>query len=82
MRDHEPALALLGGDDGLDVLRRIAATAAAFLELGGTLISEIGEEQGEKATAIFRESGFGDVSIGKDYCGKDRFLTARNTKKE
>ena len=67
---------------GLDVLRRIAAEAMAFLEPDGKLISEIGEEQGERVAAIFRENGFGDVTIGKDYCGKDRFLTARNTIKK
>ncbi len=44
-RDHEARVALDGGADGLDVLRRVAADAARWLEPGGHLLSEIGEEQ-------------------------------------
>ena len=79
VHDYEPALALLGGVDGLDILRRIAASAKEFLEPGGTLISEIGEEQGTNARRLFEENGFAKVVIAKDYSEKDRFLIAVTT---
>lgn len=79
VHDYEPSLALVGGEDGLDVLRRIAASARVFLEPGGTLISEIGEEQGERASELFRKNGFSKVETAKDYSGKDRFIIAMNT---
>ena len=42
VRDHEPALALFGGPDGLDCYRRLLSEAPAFLRAGGGLICEIG----------------------------------------
>jgi len=44
-RDHEPRVALDGGPDGLDVLRRVAAPAADWLAPGGRLLVETGEWQ-------------------------------------
>ena len=42
---HEPAMALAGGDDGLDIVRRILAVAPSHLAAGGGLICEIGEDR-------------------------------------
>ena len=42
---HEPALALAGGDDGMDLVRRIVAGAAAHLSDDGVLVLEIGNER-------------------------------------
>ncbi|MBO4344421.1 MAG: peptide chain release factor N(5)-glutamine methyltransferase [Victivallales bacterium] len=78
VRDYEPALALLGGKDGLDVLRRIAATARDYLLPGGVFISEIGDEQGLAAKQLFEENGFKKVEIRRDYSGKERFAIAVN----
>lgn len=44
-RDHEPRVALDGGADGLDVLRRVAAEAPAWLAPGGSLLVETSERQ-------------------------------------
>lgn len=44
-RDHEAPLALDGGADGLDLLRRVARSARAWLAPGGTLLSETSEPQ-------------------------------------
>ncbi len=49
VRDHEPAVALYGGEDGLDVLRRIARTAAILLRPGGLLAIEHADVQGIEA---------------------------------
>jgi len=56
-RAHEPRAALDGGADGLDVLRRVAAGAAAWLAPGGHLLSETTERQAPVAAAILTASG-------------------------
>jgi release factor glutamine methyltransferase len=56
-RDHEPRFALDGGADGLDILRRVAADAAAWLAPGGHLLIETSEEQAADAAAVFARHG-------------------------
>ncbi|MFJ6845311.1 putative protein N(5)-glutamine methyltransferase [Streptomyces griseoluteus] len=56
-RDYEPAVALDGGPDGLDVLRRVAAGAAEWLAPGGCLLSETSARQAHAATAAFSQAG-------------------------
>jgi release factor glutamine methyltransferase len=56
-RAHEPPVALDGGPDGLDVLRRVAAGAPEWLAPGGHLLIETGERQAALAAAAFAASG-------------------------
>ncbi|HEX5541568.1 MAG TPA: putative protein N(5)-glutamine methyltransferase [Micromonospora sp.] len=56
-RDHEPRVALDGGADGLDVLRRVAASALLWLAPGGHLLIETGEHQAPQAVETFARSG-------------------------
>jgi release factor glutamine methyltransferase len=56
-REHEPATALDGGADGLDLLRRVAAAAPAWLAPGGVLLSETGERQAAAAAAALTAVG-------------------------
>jgi release factor glutamine methyltransferase len=56
-RVHEPRMALDGGADGLDVLRRVAAGAAEWLAPGGYLLIETSERQVPSAAAAFAASG-------------------------
>jgi release factor glutamine methyltransferase len=56
-RDHEPSTALDGGEDGLAVLRRVAAGAVEWLGPGGHLLSEVSEEQAPAAVAALRDAG-------------------------
>ncbi len=56
-RDHEALMALDGGPDGLDVLRRVAAGAPGWLAPGGCLLCETGEEQAPLALEILRGAG-------------------------
>ncbi len=56
-RAHEPLVALDGGADGLDVLRRVAAGAPAWLAPGGYLLIEASERQAAQAAAAFAGSG-------------------------
>jgi len=56
-RAHEPLVALDGGPDGLEVLRRVAAGAPEWLAPGGHLLIETSERQAPQAVAAFAASG-------------------------
>jgi release factor glutamine methyltransferase len=56
-RDHEPLVALDGGADGLDVLRRVAAGASAWLAPGGCLLTETSERQAPAAVQVLADAG-------------------------
>ncbi|MDX6356431.1 MAG: release factor glutamine methyltransferase [Streptomyces sp.] len=56
-RDHEARMALDGGPDGLDVLRRVAAEARDWLAPGGALLFETSEDQAPQAVDIVRAGG-------------------------
>jgi release factor glutamine methyltransferase len=56
-RDHEALIALDGGQDGLDVVRRVAAGARQWLAPGGSLIFETSERQAPDALDIVRAGG-------------------------
>jgi release factor glutamine methyltransferase len=56
-RDHEPHVTLDGGEDGLDVLRRVAAQAAAWLAPGGILLFEATERQAAQAVQAVEDGG-------------------------
>lgn len=74
VRDFEPRLALDGGPDGLDVIRRWARDAHAQLVPGGWVFFEIGQGQGEAAAALFRDAGFEDVAVAEDLAGIPRVV--------
>ncbi|MBP5294191.1 MAG: peptide chain release factor N(5)-glutamine methyltransferase [Lachnospiraceae bacterium] len=77
VRDHEPHTALAGGDDGLQIIRRIAKDAKAYLFPQGQILMEIGDEEGEDVLRLFKEEGYEEPMILKDLAGRDRVLTAR-----
>ncbi|MEU9895972.1 putative protein N(5)-glutamine methyltransferase [Streptomyces phaeochromogenes] len=56
-RDHEPLVALDGGGDGLDVLRRVAGEAPGWLAPGGSLLVETSERQAGPAVEILADAG-------------------------
>jgi release factor glutamine methyltransferase len=57
-REHEPAMALDGGDDGLDVQRRVIAAAPAWLGPGGHLLVETSKRQAPQTADLFARAGF------------------------
>ncbi len=75
IRDHEPRLALDGGGDGLDIVRRIVAEAPGFLSPGGALAMEIGAEQAGAVASLLLARGFRDVRPTKDYGGHERVVS-------
>ncbi|WP_339153310.1 putative protein N(5)-glutamine methyltransferase [Streptomyces sp. F41] len=56
-RVHEPRVALDGGGDGLDVMRRVAADAPRWLAPGGSLLVEASERQRDAAVEVLRGAG-------------------------
>jgi release factor glutamine methyltransferase len=56
-RDHEPLVALDGGGDGLDILRRVTAEAPQWLAPGGFLLVETSERQAPVAAGTFADAG-------------------------
>jgi release factor glutamine methyltransferase len=77
VRDHEPHVALVAGDDGLDVIRRIVAGAAARLAPGGLVALEIGAGQGDSVSRLLSAAGFTEVAVHPDLSGIGRVVEAR-----
>lgn len=65
-RIHEPRLALDGGVDGLDVLRRVIAPAPLWLAPGGSLLVETSERQASRLVEIVARSGLVPRVVGSD----------------
>jgi release factor glutamine methyltransferase len=74
---HEPAVALSPGDDGLLAIRRIVAGAPEHLVAGGALIVEHGYDQEDAVRALFTEAGFTDVTSARDLAGIPRVVGGR-----
>ncbi|MGN6328703.1 MAG: peptide chain release factor N(5)-glutamine methyltransferase [Rhodanobacter sp.] len=74
----EPPTALASGNDGLDDIRRIVATARQHLLPGGWLLFEHGWNQGDAARALLEQAGYTDVFTAQDLEQRDRVSGARN----
>jgi release factor glutamine methyltransferase len=77
VQQYEPRRALDGGDDGLDVLRRVVAGAARLLRPGGWLLVEVGGDQDELLTPFLAAAGFTVASSWYDDDGDLRGVAAR-----
>lgn len=73
--DFEPSLALDGGADGNDILRRLLPWTAAALRPGGGFAFELHETCLEAAAELARQAGFQQVRIVDDLAGRPRVLT-------
>jgi len=73
----EPLLALDGGGDGLDIIRRIVSGAPQFLCPGGILLLEADPRQMERIAALLQQAGFVDINIRRDLSGKERVIRAQ-----
>jgi release factor glutamine methyltransferase len=77
-RDHDPSLALWSGEDGLDAVRVLEATAARLLRPGGWVGFEHADVQGESAPAVLTATGrWREVRDHQDLAGRARYATAR-----
>jgi len=73
--EHEPAIALFGGADGMKAPRLFISTASRLLKEGGFLAIEHHEEQGP-AIADVLSADFTDILLHQDLTGRPRFTTA------
>lgn len=82
VRDYEPMLALDGKEDGLYFYRKLVREAPGYLNRGGTLVFEIGYDQGAAVKTMMEETGFSSVKIKKDLAGLDRMVIGTLTEGE
>ena len=76
VRLFDPAAALYGGEDGLDVVRDVSRRALALLRPGGTLVLEHGELQGESIRDLLAADGWRAPATHRDLLGRDRTTVA------
>ncbi len=79
IKNHEPHIALCGGEDGMDSIREIIRGACKGLRKGGWLIFEHHHDQSERALKYLIENGFDQVDFQKDLEGVRRFAMGRLT---
>lgn len=77
VRDHEPRVALDGGEDGTQAISTILADVGDHLLPGGRVLLEIGDGQGETVSREMATAGLTDVRIDRDLSGRERFASAR-----
>lgn len=73
---HDPSLALYGGADGLDLVRKVEASAKRLLREGGALVIEHADMQGDAIRELILSLGWRQCSTHKDLSGRDRATTA------
>ncbi len=73
----EPAIALDGGDDGLDFIRIIINSSLDYLKNNGYLLIEAGPDQAVPISKLLDSEGFVDIGITKDLAGRNRVTSGR-----
>lgn len=76
VRLFDPAIALYGGADGLDLVRAVSRTGLRLLHQGGTLVIEHGELQGADIRNLLTSDGWRAPATHLDLLGRDRATTA------
>ena len=76
VRLFDPAMALYGGEDGLDIVRALSGRALGLLRPGGLLVIEHGELQGESIREILTVDGWRAAATHRDLTLRDRATTA------
>lgn len=74
---HDPATALYGGADGLEIIRRFVQDARAYLAPGALVMLEVGHDQGEATLALMEAAGYQKTELLTDMSGKARFPIGR-----
>jgi release factor glutamine methyltransferase len=74
---HDPEVALFGGEQGDELIRKLVEQAPSRLNPDGLLALEIGLNQAEGLEAFLRQKNFRDIQTKRDYSGNRRFLFSR-----
>jgi release factor glutamine methyltransferase len=77
VRDHDPLLALDGGDDGLDFYYKIASESGAWLHSGGFICLECGKDQASSIEILFKSASWFADRVVRDYNKIRRILVFR-----
>jgi release factor glutamine methyltransferase len=78
IKAFEPPGALLGGNDGLDLIRPLIRQAPHYVMGGGWLLLEVGDRQAPQVAALVAETGAYDrIETIKDFSGIERVVRAR-----
>jgi len=77
VRDHEPRLALDGGEKGFSLILELVRMAPGLLSPGGYIVLETGYDQEEPVKAMFSGEQWVSVETRRDLAGRHRFVTAR-----
>ena len=76
---HEPSLALIGGEDGFDLIKRLLSQAITRLAANSLILLEIGWKQGQTAVNLARHFfPDADIELLTDLAGHDRLVTIHN----
>jgi release factor glutamine methyltransferase len=73
---HDPALALYGGSDGLDLIRKVSKTAQRLLVSGGVLALEHADIQSQSVVQLLLADGWREVTAHQDLNQRDRVVSA------
>ena len=77
VKDHEPGSALFGGEDGLDVVRRVVTEAPKYMKPKGFILMEIGWDQSDPVNDLFDPSLWSEVRFLSDLQGIPRIVKAQ-----
>lgn len=80
IREWEPLNALDGGEDGLDFYREIIPAAREYLKENATLMFEVGFDGADNVAGIFKDAGYHEIQIIKDYSRIKRIVYAQWTR--
>lgn len=73
---HDPAMALYGGEDGMDIIRVVSKRALQLLKPGGYLVVEHADTQGQLVADLFQTDGWENIQVHQDLTNRDRSVSA------
>ena len=76
IKQFEPKMALDGGNDGLDLIKKVIYKSKKILKINGTLALEIGDEQIKKVSKILFDNNYRIIHVIKDYKNNVRCIFA------
>jgi len=79
VKKFEPAIALFGGKDGLEVIKALVSEASRKLKSGGFIALEIGKGQAPKVKELLEKSGFTKIKLFKDLNKIERVITGEKS---